>query len=210
MACLAYMWSCVKRRPQPWLRVPIERHRLPHVVSAPLPAGATWPGGGGLCLFTPVGPHQPAALVSSPPACPPASTPASAAAATCKRRLLHQQSWPGQSLVLTPPNPTHPHSPPHDTPIPFRSCRYLEEAGCASVCINSCKVPTQAFFERHMGLPLEMKPNYEDFSCQFRWARAGKFTLKGGAGDWTLQLARLCCRPLLEPAHNTLLPCPPP
>jgi hypothetical protein len=20
-----------------------------------------------------------------------------------------------------------------------------------------------------MGLPLEMKPNYEDFSCQFRW-----------------------------------------
>ena len=23
-----------------------------------------------------------------------------------------------------------------------------------------------------MGLPLEMKPNYEDFSCQFRWGRA--------------------------------------
>ena len=22
-------------------------------------------------------------------------------------------------------------------------CRYLEEAGCASICINSCKVPTQ-------------------------------------------------------------------
>ncbi len=22
-------------------------------------------------------------------------------------------------------------------------CRYLEQAGCASVCINSCKVPTQ-------------------------------------------------------------------
>lgn len=22
-------------------------------------------------------------------------------------------------------------------------CRYLEEVGCASICINSCKVPTQ-------------------------------------------------------------------
>jgi Beta-carotene isomerase D27-like, C-terminal len=22
-------------------------------------------------------------------------------------------------------------------------CRYLEQAGCASICINSCKVPTQ-------------------------------------------------------------------
>jgi hypothetical protein len=22
-------------------------------------------------------------------------------------------------------------------------CRYLEEAGCASICLNSCKVPTQ-------------------------------------------------------------------
>ena len=23
-------------------------------------------------------------------------------------------------------------------------CRYLEQSGCASVCLNSCKVPTQA------------------------------------------------------------------
>lgn len=50
-------------------------------------------------------------------------------------------------------------------------CRYLEEAACASVCLNSCKVPTQAFFARHMGLPLEMKPNYEDFSCQFSFGK---------------------------------------
>ncbi|KXZ56875.1 hypothetical protein GPECTOR_1g79 [Gonium pectorale] len=45
-------------------------------------------------------------------------------------------------------------------------CRYLEQAGCASVCINSCKVPTQAFFAKDMGLPLTMTPNYDDFSCQ--------------------------------------------
>lgn len=29
-------------------------------------------------------------------------------------------------------------------PVLHRSCRYLEESGCASICINSCKVPTQA------------------------------------------------------------------
>lgn len=50
-------------------------------------------------------------------------------------------------------------------------CRYLEEAGCASICINSCKAPTQAFFARDMGLPLTMTPNYEDFSCQFAFGR---------------------------------------
>ena len=35
-------------------------------------------------------------------------------------------------------------------------CRYLEETGCASICINSCKLPTQEFFARDMGLPLTM------------------------------------------------------
>ena len=27
-----------------------------------------------------------------------------------------------------------------------KRCRFLEEAGCASVCVNSCKIPTQNFF----------------------------------------------------------------
>jgi hypothetical protein len=49
---------------------------------------------------------------------------------------------------------------------------------CCSAFIDQClnpgshpcclQVPTQEFFARDMGLPLEMKPNYEDFSCQFR------------------------------------------
>eukprot|EP00878_Enallax_costatus_P027060 GHUV01029098.1.p1 GENE.GHUV01029098.1~~GHUV01029098.1.p1 ORF type:complete len:163 (+),score=35.01 GHUV01029098.1:1189-1677(+) len=50
-------------------------------------------------------------------------------------------------------------------------CRYLEQSGCASICINSCKIPTQEFFEKDMGLPLTMTPNYEDFSCQFAFGR---------------------------------------
>lgn len=51
-------------------------------------------------------------------------------------------------------------------------CRYLEEAGCASICINSCKVPTQEFFQENMGLMLTMTPNYEDYSCQFSFGQA--------------------------------------
>jgi hypothetical protein len=46
-------------------------------------------------------------------------------------------------------------------------CRFLEEAGCASVCVHSCQIPTQRFFSEHMGLPLLMEPNYETFECQF-------------------------------------------
>lgn len=48
-----------------------------------------------------------------------------------------------------------------------KRCRFLEESGCASVCVNSCKLPTQQFFLEDMGLPLTMKPDYETFECQF-------------------------------------------
>ena len=48
-----------------------------------------------------------------------------------------------------------------------KRCRYLEEAGCASVCVNTCKIPTQNFFCEDMGLPLTMTPDYDDFSCKF-------------------------------------------
>eukprot|EP00271_Cylindrocystis_brebissonii_P009107 TRINITY_DN23757_c0_g1_i1.p1 TRINITY_DN23757_c0_g1~~TRINITY_DN23757_c0_g1_i1.p1 ORF type:complete len:668 (-),score=83.59 TRINITY_DN23757_c0_g1_i1:116-2119(-) len=48
-------------------------------------------------------------------------------------------------------------------------CRYLEESGCASICLHTCKFPTQAFFAEHMGIPLAMEPNFEDLSCQFKF-----------------------------------------
>ena len=34
-----------------------------------------------------------------------------------------------------------------------KRCRFLEEAACASVCVNACKVPTQAFFNVSALLP---------------------------------------------------------
>ena len=48
-----------------------------------------------------------------------------------------------------------------------KRCRFLEESSCASVCVNSCKIPTQKFFNENMGLPLTMTPDYETGECQF-------------------------------------------
>ncbi|KAF7804935.1 beta-carotene isomerase D27, chloroplastic-like [Senna tora] len=48
-------------------------------------------------------------------------------------------------------------------------CKYLEESKCAGICINTCKFPTQTFFNDHMGVPLLMEPNFSDYSCQFKF-----------------------------------------
>ncbi|KAJ7558603.1 hypothetical protein O6H91_04G047500 [Diphasiastrum complanatum] len=45
-------------------------------------------------------------------------------------------------------------------------CKYLEESKCASICVHTCKLPTQSFIKSEMGVPLAMEPNFEDFSCQ--------------------------------------------
>lgn len=58
-----------------------------------------------------------------------------------------------------------------DSGVLVERCRYLEEAGCASICINSCKVPTQEFFRRNMGMDVSLEPNYDDFSCQFAFGK---------------------------------------
>ncbi len=36
---------------------------------------------------------------------------------------------------------------------------------------NRSKQSHQEFFEKDMGLPLEMTPNYDDFSCQFAFGK---------------------------------------
>ena len=48
----------------------------------------------------------------------------------------------------------------------IHKCRYLESSHCAGMCINMCKLPTQDFFTHKLGIPLTMKPNFEDFSCE--------------------------------------------
>lgn len=58
-----------------------------------------------------------------------------------------------------------------DQGLLVKRCRFLEESGCASVCVNACKIPTQNFFIEDMGLPLTMTPDYESHECQFSFGR---------------------------------------
>lgn len=48
-------------------------------------------------------------------------------------------------------------------------CKYLEESKCAGICVHTCKIPSQTFITDYMGVPLTMEPNFEDFSCQFKF-----------------------------------------
>ena len=50
-------------------------------------------------------------------------------------------------------------------------CRVLEESGCASVCLNVCKLPTQAFFNETVGLAVTLVPDYETFECRFVYGK---------------------------------------
>ena len=46
------------------------------------------------------------------------------------------------------------------------ACRYLAESKCVGMCVNLCKSPVQTFFTEELGMPLTMKPNFEDYSCE--------------------------------------------
>jgi hypothetical protein len=49
--------------------------------------------------------------------------------------------------------------------VHIEKCRFLESSGCVGMCVNLCKLPTQAFFTEEFGIPLTMTPNFEDLSC---------------------------------------------
>ena len=57
----------------------------------------------------------------------------------------------------------------HNQQVLVRRCRFLEESRCASVCVNACKMPTQAFFNEEMGVPMRMVPDYETLQCRFQF-----------------------------------------
>jgi len=50
--------------------------------------------------------------------------------------------------------------------VQIKKCRYLESSKCVGMCVNMCKLPTQDLFTNKLGLPLTMKPNFEDLSCE--------------------------------------------
>ncbi|MGB3291664.1 MAG: DUF4033 domain-containing protein [Phormidesmis sp.] len=49
--------------------------------------------------------------------------------------------------------------------VQIKKCRYLEDSQCVGMCVNMCKLPTQAFFTEKFGIPLTMTPNFDDLSC---------------------------------------------
>mmetsp|Transcript_2032 Transcript_2032/g.4640 ORF Transcript_2032/g.4640 Transcript_2032/m.4640 type:complete len:316 (-) Transcript_2032:21-968(-) len=61
----------------------------------------------------------------------------------------------------------------NDEGVPMKSkavikkCRWLQESACTGMCVNLCKRPTQDFFTNTFGLPLTIKPNFDDKSCEF-------------------------------------------
>jgi len=48
-------------------------------------------------------------------------------------------------------------------------CTFLETSGCIRTCTYACKIPTQSFFLDYMGLPVNLKPNFTDYSCKFEF-----------------------------------------
>ena len=40
------------------------------------------------------------------------------------------------------------------------------------MCVNLCKSPVQSFFTEQLGMPLTMKPNFEDLSCDMIFGEA--------------------------------------
>jgi len=53
--------------------------------------------------------------------------------------------------------------------VKVKRCRFLEEAKCASVCVNACMLPTQQFFTEDMGIPCTLTPDYDTLSCEFKF-----------------------------------------
>jgi Beta-carotene isomerase D27-like, C-terminal len=72
----------------------------------------------------------------------------------------------GKANVLTLPNGT---TVEWKSTVKLTECRYLVESGCKAACTQLCKRPTQAFFNEQLGVPLYMKPNFTDFSCEFQF-----------------------------------------
>jgi hypothetical protein len=84
----------------------------------------------------------------------------------------------------------------------IEKCRYLEQSGCVGMCINMCKLPTQAFFTQDFGIPLTMTPNFEDLSCEMVFGQVPP-PLETEAAYHQPCLAHQC-----STARETAKPCP--
>jgi len=56
-----------------------------------------------------------------------------------------------------------------DQLLKIEKCAFLEESQCVRTCLHACKVSTQDFFMKEMGLPVTLSPNFDDLSCEFKF-----------------------------------------
>ncbi|XP_076932113.1 beta-carotene isomerase D27, chloroplastic-like [Bidens hawaiensis] len=50
--------------------------------------------------------------------------------------------------------------------VHITKCRFLEEGNCVGMCTNLCKMPTQEFIKKNLGIGVNMVPNFDDMSCE--------------------------------------------
>lgn len=60
-----------------------------------------------------------------------------------------------------------------DNTLQITQCRFLKEAG-PDACIKACKVPTEAFFRKEVGLKLELEPNHQIGSCRLCFSKISR------------------------------------
>ena len=58
---------------------------------------------------------------------------------------------------------------PWQSGVKIVECRYLAQSGCKALCLHLCKAPTQEFFAKELGMPLYMKPDFTNNSCEMRF-----------------------------------------
>lgn len=65
----------------------------------------------------------------------------------------------------------HPSGDAWKSKVVIKQCRFLEASGCKGMCVGLCQRPTEAFFNEELDLPMTMRPNFEDLSCELTWGR---------------------------------------
>ncbi|KAL1216558.1 Beta-carotene isomerase D27 [Cardamine amara subsp. amara] len=53
----------------------------------------------------------------------------------------------------------------------IEKCRFLEQSNCVSMCTHICKIPTQFFIKNSLGMPIYMKPDFDDLSCEMMFGQ---------------------------------------
>jgi hypothetical protein len=57
------------------------------------------------------------------------------------------------------------------------SCTYLQEGG-ETACVNTCKIPTAAYFKEVLGMDLTLQPNFKAKTCAICCRRQGPLPQK--------------------------------